>query len=299
MEIAPLETVLPDKLYSLSSLLQPLRQEEERSREARRSGIAPGPVTGFPELDKLVGGFLAPGLHTLISAPGAGKTALALQIAGQCGCPCLYVTSEMRPIELFRRIIARTTKTFLGKLRGGHLEDDDIDRLGLCAANACPMVTIYDASDGETNAAAIQEMALSLKDRYEAAHVLIVLDSLTDWVNSGIFGNMDEYTATETGLTALHRVTVQLGCPALLIVHRNRAGQRSTADESSKLHAGKATGRIEYICESLWNLEKKAIEPDLNGYIPEELFLLKNRHGITGRKQSYRFEGRIMQFEEV
>ncbi len=60
------------------ALLQAARQAEE----ARRTGRPLGPATGFPAVDAEIGGYLAPGLHVLLSAPGTGKTAMGLQIAG-------------------------------------------------------------------------------------------------------------------------------------------------------------------------------------------------------------------------
>jgi len=53
--------------------------------------------------------------------PGTGKTAFALQVAAQCGFPCLYVTCEMAPLELLRRHTARVTRTYLNRFKSGEL----------------------------------------------------------------------------------------------------------------------------------------------------------------------------------
>ena len=83
--------------------------------------IPSGPVTGFAQLDNELSGYLAPGIHVIQAAPGAGKSAFCLQVAASCGFPALYVTAEMGVLELFRRTVARETETFLGRLKSGEL----------------------------------------------------------------------------------------------------------------------------------------------------------------------------------
>jgi replicative DNA helicase len=48
---------------------------------------AEGSVTGLPELDEAIGGALPAGLTVLQGAPGAGKSALGLQIAVELSIP--------------------------------------------------------------------------------------------------------------------------------------------------------------------------------------------------------------------
>ena len=119
------ENITPNPAL-LGDLAADFLAQEAIAREAVASGKAPGPITGLEILDEEIGGFMARGVHVLLAAPGAGKTSLALQIAGTCGCPALYVTSEMPRVELLRRIIARTTRTYLGKLRGGKMSADEL-----------------------------------------------------------------------------------------------------------------------------------------------------------------------------
>ncbi len=281
------------------ALLQAARQAEE----ARRTGRPLGPATGFPAVDAEIGGYLAPGLHILLSAPGTGKTAMGLQIAGQCGCPCLYISSEQSPLELLWRIIARTTSTYLGRLKSGEIGEERLRPLIRQAFAQCPQVALYNAmavdpteKDMLDRFTHLQESGERLKERFTAEHLLVILDSLTDWVHSGSGGATEEYAATEAALTYLKMLSHNLSCPVLVIAHRNRAGQRG--DESSKLHAGKGTGRMEYIGESLWNLERPKMEPDANGLTDVTLTLLKNRHGSSGKPIAFTFEGRLQQFKE-
>jgi replicative DNA helicase len=288
----------------LSDLAGELLAEEEIARLARASGHAPGPVTGLADLDSEIGGCLAPGVHTLLAAPGAGKTALALQMAATCGCPTLYVTAEMRRAELLRRIVARATGTYLGKLRGGILSADELRARVSAAAKACPMLALYDANESSAppTATVLQTRANNLREQFEAAHVLIVVDSVTEWASLAMAGGNDaaavsDFAIAEGALDALKKVATNLSCAVLAIAHRNRIGQGKDAD---RLHSAKGTGRYEYLSESMWDLErdpkKKA---DENGQTRATLNILKNRYGDTGLSLSLQFEGRLQKFMQA
>src|SRR5690349_126228 len=116
----PEHTPLP-RIVRLGDLLGEWEADAHAAYAARVSGQARGPVTGLLRLDQELGGALTPGVHIAHGQPGAGKTAFALQAATRCDCPCLYVTAEMSPLELLRRIAARVTETFLGRLKSGEL----------------------------------------------------------------------------------------------------------------------------------------------------------------------------------
>ncbi len=109
------ETPSPDpsapRLTRFADLLGELEADDAAAHEAYTSGTPPGPVTGLAELDRELGGALAPGTHVLHAGPGAGKTALAVQITSTCGFPALFVSCEMSALELLRRHTARVTWT--------------------------------------------------------------------------------------------------------------------------------------------------------------------------------------------
>jgi replicative DNA helicase len=281
-----------------------LLAQEATAREALATGKAPGPTTGLAALDEEIGGFMARGLHVLLAAPGAGKTSLALQIAGTCGCPALYVTSEMPRVELLRRIIARTTKTYLGKLRGGKMTADELRANITQAARACPMLALYDATIATASVADIQAKADALRGRFEASHVLIIVDSITDWAmstaNSATANpnDNDERVVAELALNGLKALTADLSGAVLAIAHRNRAGQNAKGGD--RLHAAKGTGRYEYIAESVWDLDRDTgQEPDALQRTKAELTILKNRHGSAGVSIDLEFEGRLQKFTEA
>jgi replicative DNA helicase len=288
----------PPKLTLLSDLVGELRADAQAAYEARQAGHPRGPVTGLSALDEALGGFLAPGLHVLQAAPGAGKTAMGLQIASSCSFPAVIVSVEMPTLELFRRLIARNTRTFLGKLKSGELPAKEIERLALATAEKLPQLALMDGTRGFASAEIIKDAAIGLRDTFKAQNTLIVVDSLHVWAKSGrgaAGGALTDYDALNGALIVAAEIAAASSCPLLLIAHRNRAGQKDGG-----MHASKGTGDIEYLAESLIDLEaEKDARPDQEGEIPITARLHKNRHGIAGVNVSLKFSGRLQEFRTI
>src|SRR6266545_973070 len=105
------------QLYCLDALLPAAEAEAAVAHAAAQGGRPRGPVSCFRSLDTALGGALAPGVHVVHGGPGVGKTAFGLQVAATCGFPALFISCEMPPTELVRRITARVTGEFLGRLK--------------------------------------------------------------------------------------------------------------------------------------------------------------------------------------
>lgn len=81
-------------------------------------------------------------------------------------------------LELFRRLIARQTKTFLGKLKTGELSNEDIKRLALTTVGKLPHVVLMEATAGVASLDLIGETATRLKESFNTKTVLVTIDSL-------------------------------------------------------------------------------------------------------------------------
>ncbi|MCC6444066.1 MAG: AAA family ATPase [Armatimonadetes bacterium] len=272
----------------LPDLRHALLAEEMAAQDAVMCQVPHGASTGFPSLDQELGGFLVPGLHILTGAPGQGKTAAALQIAVQCGVPCLYASSEMRRVELLRRLVALETGIEIGKLRDGNLYREELETLVTRASAACPMLALYDVSDPQASVMAVEDAARAVRDQFQAIHMLLVVDSLTEWSPGRTKGLPDEKPSDEAALIALKGVATRLSCPLLATAHQERSRQ-----ERSPYSAG-ALERIDYIAESLWHLEQPAASRSgEQGQTLLRLTILKNRYGPSGKSLAFEFDGRI------
>lgn len=279
------------RLHRLGDLFDALEEDAARRHQACLEGKAMGPRTPFKELDREFGGSLPPGFHVLHGSPGAGKTAFCLQFASMCECPALYVTCEMAPLELLRRLIARVTKTPLGRLKGGSMPPDEVLGLASQTARAIPDLAILDATIGYPDADFVEKAALRVRGNHP--YLLLVVDSLHAWAD-GATAESTEYEMLNAACGALQGIAARSGCAVLAIAERNRAGMTKGG-----LHAGAGTRKIEYGAESVIDLavdETTITGP--KGETSITLTLDKNRNGIKGTTIKLRFHGALQDFQK-
>jgi len=281
----------------LSELVSELVADVRSAAEAKASGRPRGPVTGIAAIDRIMGDYLAPGLHIVQAAPGAGKSAFCLQAAAHSFYPALFVSCEMGLLECFRRTVARETSTFLGKIKSGELGEREVQRLALEAVEKASGLSLMDA----TQAYAAPDLICDVADglRSEAAHVLIVIDSLQVWAKSRRRAEpdaaaLDEYTSLNFALEDAAAIAARLNCPVLLVSHRNRAGNKG----GDALHASKGSGDVEYCAESILDLTPKKDEEDASGMREVTARFVKNRHGAVGAAVTLKFNGALQEFSE-
>jgi replicative DNA helicase len=281
------------RLSRLGDLLGDLEHAAALAHDAHTTGRPRGPVTTFGMLDRELGGALEPGLHVAHGQPGAGKTAFALQIAATCGFPALYLTCEMSPVELLRRLTARVTGTFLGKLRSGELAPATIVSYARQAVALSPSLYIADATMAFADPMWIRQAALAARGEDDAP-LLIVVDSVHSWIE-GAPDNLAEYEALNAGLAALRALAGALNCPVLAVAERNRASMKGGG-----LNAGAGTRKIEYGSSSVLDLSRDLDKPaDAAGEVDVTLTLAKNRNGAAGKKIALKFHGALQRFREV
>ncbi|MES2460817.1 MAG: DnaB-like helicase C-terminal domain-containing protein, partial [Armatimonadota bacterium] len=196
-------------------LFDDLAKDAALRHEAHLTKKPLGPLTSFPGLDRCLGGALMPGLHIVHGSPGVGKTAFALQVAADCQCPAMFVTCEMPPIELLRRIIARTTRTYLGSLKDGSRTPTNVLHLARKAAAQVQMLTILDATQAP---ASVEDLYTALDTTRAKSpgnpHALIIVDSLHSWAE-GLGGTGEEYDRINEACAALRKVAAKLVIPIL------------------------------------------------------------------------------------
>lgn len=281
--------------YRLSDLLDVWQDDADAAHDAYTTGTARGPVTALPTLDKRLGGYLAPGLHVLHGGPGSGKTALALQMAGTCGSPAVYVTCEMSPLELLRRTAARVTSTFLGRFKTGELSPQASMDLARRAVAASPDLWLMDATGCYPERNDIWTAALAA--RGNGRHILVVVDSVHAWAmgaNNGENGDT-EYESLNIHLQSLNAMALALNCPVLAIAEQNRASKGQGG-----MSAGAGTRKLEYTAGTVMDLHKeKDAEEDPHTYeTPITLRLPKNRSGSGNKSIRLLFHGPCQTFRE-
>jgi replicative DNA helicase len=294
------------RLLPLGDLLGELLDEAEADHAAKLSGTPRGPVTGFPLLDLDLGGRLMPGYHVLHGNTAAGKTGLALQVAAQCGCPALFVTCEMSPIELFRRVIARTANVFLHDLKNGVFTRQAFAEKAGAALKTCPQLALVDATRAHVTADEIGLAAEIWREHHKAEHILLCLDSLHAWARrSATFREEGEYEGLGVAIGELQLLAAELAAPILVINERNRGSAAGGGVNAAAGHRA-----IEYGAETVLSLNRETIKDnkgndthrpkpfDARGEVGAYIAIEKNRHGAGGRFEMT-YCGRLQKFSEA
>ncbi len=114
-----------ERLHSLGDVLD---QVYETLEAASRKGVAPGVSTGFPDLDRLLGGLRGGNLALVASRPGVGKTSLLLGLAVsalRAGVPAALFSMEMSGEEIGHRLLAMEAGLDVLRLQMGQVGDDE------------------------------------------------------------------------------------------------------------------------------------------------------------------------------
>jgi len=163
-QVQTLEQLLPDYL-------------DELDRRLELEGNIDGLSTGFKALDNKLKGLKPGQLIVLGARPGAGKTALALNIAQHVAINqakrVLFFSLEMSSNELLDRLIASTGNYLLQHMKSGeavhfHGFGDTFERVKNAPLNLCDLPHMNLATIG----------AIARKQQYQSGLDLIVIDYL-------------------------------------------------------------------------------------------------------------------------
>ena len=248
---------------------------------------------GCERLDEITEG-IPQGIVTIHGSPGVGKTSFALTVAAQCHAPALYLTTEMTPLELWRRLVAQTTSTPMRELLRATLTEDEEAKLNVRTVERCGMVNFVDASVQHVGVPFLEDQMRSLRTAAASRHALLVLDSLSTWVDGmRMDTEVSEYNAISEGVTKLRDLANELQISVILIAERNRASMKDGG-----LSSVAGSRRVEYGSDLVIALDVNADASDPHGVSKAiDLRILKNRNGYTS-SLTYNFVGSLMQWAE-
>jgi replicative DNA helicase len=269
---------------SLRELMQDYWQQV-----AARKLCAPTGLRGLN--DALGGGLESESLVVLLGAPGAGKTAMANQIADHVangGRPVLYVTSEDRPFSLLAKTLARIGDVnYKAVLKGWESERAKIDAAMATQLERQSSDTLryVDANQG-LRLDEVKTLAQAHFERYaKAGPGLLVIDYLQRFARAQrlLLGLTLDLRELVTMLTEqLRTLACDLDCCVVALGSQKRASGYGTSDA---LSSAKESGDIEYTADVLMALgedkDRKTHASYASFLKPRLLRIDKNRQGET------------------
>ena len=226
---------------------------------------------------------LGPGLVTVLAgAPGAGKTALALQwtcdaLLQDAGLAAFVASCEMAPATMLRRLLARYSGVSATALRFAAIASADTDRLKWGAATLGRFAERLFFYEGPF---VLESVLAALRDG-EHGPGLLVLDYLQ-------MLRLADGEPAENKRLELDSIMGQLrniadagaGILAVSAVSRGKSSTGSSYSSGLNLASFKDSGGVEYGADSCWILHKGGDNSEgagLDGLMVCEC--VKNRHG--------------------
>lgn len=252
--------------------------------------VEPGIATGFPALDRAIGGGLKPGRLIVLGArPSVGKTALATQIGmniAAVGHGVLFLSLEMPTADLVDRIVATDARVGLSRLSTGQLSDQDWSRVSESVERLTRTPLRVDDQPGLS----LQQVRSKARQhRRKHGLALLVIDYLQ--LMTAADPKLHRHHQIEAISRGLKVLAKELGISVLVLSQLNRA----SADREPESSDLKESGAIEEDADIAALLHPMGNEAD--GSQLTLLKLAKNRQGRRGRL-ALAFDGQHQQFFE-
>lgn len=257
-----------------------------RRQETGQDAI--GHCTGFPRLDRILGGLDRGRMSVLLAAPGAGKTTLSNQVANHIaenGAPVLYVSFENAPDDLVLKQIARIAGKSAQDIRRGRIDPEELttayQTFQQGAGQRLFYVTGTAGTSIETLRAALAQMQRQCPDTYP----VVVVDFLQRLaMTSTIVGRgsgLDDMRG-RVGIIAqqLRELANDTGSRIWAISSTNRAAY-NTEKATPTLASARESGDVEFAADHVVTLAPGKGEGLSMTTDPYELSVVKNRHGET------------------
>jgi replicative DNA helicase len=268
------------RVLSLSELY-PLVIEDiaERWQAVKEKGkAAVGLPTGFPLLDRLLGG-VQPGVHLLAAEPGQGKTTLLVQIGAhvaKTGIPVLLVSFEEALIRLALKCLCQQARVPMKKFADGYGSPQELEKAVKKEGDGWWDYFCLLEGSSKVTARHIKAKALQLMAHHKSDQCLIMVDYLQRWAAAN--KEFCDFRHIVSGLvTELRELALRLACPVMVVSSQNRPGQGT-----SSLTSLKESGDLEYAADTaLFLVENKdrMAKPPCRAV---DLKIEKNRYGDKG-----------------
>ena len=259
-----------------------------------------GVPTGYTDLDKLTAGFHGGDLVIIAGRPAMGKTTFAMNVAQYAAIdsekpyPAAIFSLEMPKEQLVERLLCSLARVDLGRLKTGHLMENDWPKLTKAAGS------LHDAKIFIDDTPSISVLELRSKARrLKAEHDIgiIVIDYL-QLMRGGANPESRQQEISEIS-RSLKALAKELSIPVIALSQLNR-GLEQRADKRPMMSDLRESGAIEQDADIIMFVYRGEVyekdNEDLKG--KAEVIIGKHRSGPTGTVD-LAFRGEYTRFENL
>lgn len=279
-----------------------------------------GLSTGFPSIDKLLGG-VHNGEYTILAArTSQGKSALAVQIAreisinllvktretGEDAGRVLYFSPEMTSDQLVQRIASNISEVSSTTVKAGKASEDELDRWRRALNSIRKIDPHFVLHSGESMDVMDIKHSVEVASNIGSPIKLVVIDYLQRLAAGQV---RDAYERANIISATLKDITNKHNIPLIVLSQLNRGADRTgkgkdgeEEDRPPKLSDLRDSGRIEEDADAVWLLHRPNAVQKYSGTGEEQpqaatLQVAKNRNGRIGTLGLY-FNPDIATFED-
>ncbi|RED83335.1 replicative DNA helicase [Cohnella sp. LGH] len=246
-----------------------------------RGGVT-GIPSGFVDLDRMTAGFQPNDLIIVAARPSVGKTAFALNVAQNVAVRASETVAifslEMSAAQLVQRIICAESNVDAQRMRTGHLEGDDWEKLSM-AIGALSEAQIYIDDTPGITVSDIRAKCRRLKK--EKGLGMILIDYLQLIQGRGKAGENRQQEVSEISRT-LKQIARELEVPVIALSQLSR-GVEQRQDKRPMMSDLRESGSIEQdadIVAFLYRDDYYDKESEKKNII--EIIIAKQRNGPVG-----------------
>jgi replicative DNA helicase len=267
-----------------SRVLEPRESARSFTADLQRrfdlKGALSGIGTGFNRLDKMTSGLQAGELAVIGARPSAGKTAMACSIITRAclldGVPTAFITCEMSPSSILRRIAAGRLKIPASQLRDGSFSENDFKKLvGFNSWVSKSNLHFIDGVSGIT----IAQISSELRRLVRKNGVKLVI---VDYLQKIRPAQSKEKRTYEVGAVseALKGLAASLGIAFVALAQLNREPDKDKGRQPRASDLADSA-QIERDADLIGLIHRPRTEEDPNG-LQAKLIIAKQRDGEVG-----------------
>ena len=284
----------------VGTLTQTIQKVYERIDERKLRGLAiSGVSTGYVDLDTITAGMQKSELVIVAARPSIGKTSFALNMVRNMiieeNIPVLFFSLEQSRIELAERLLCCHARVDSHKIRTGHLNAEDIQKL-MDAGDMLRKTSLYIDDTPSRSMLQIAATARRLWKKHEKDRGglgLVVIDYLQLIEPENRRDPRQEQVAQIS--RRLKHLARELNIPVIALAQVNRASE-DRQDHKPRLADLRESGSIEQDADTCMMLHRPGKYDGAEEDKVLDVIIAKQRNGPTGEvrltylKQYMRFE---------